>query len=65
MLSEFRWYRRWRGGRWYRVRTDMHPQMEFWVRNDPGSDEVIDYEDYGLVDRDEVKDFTGVRGSQR
>jgi hypothetical protein len=32
LLSDFRWYRRWRGGVWYKVVPRPDPYIEVWVR---------------------------------
>jgi hypothetical protein len=36
LLNNFRWYRKWRGGRWYKHRTITHlpgDHTEFWSKD--------------------------------
>lgn len=50
ILGEFAWFRRWQSGPWTRVRSEMHPAMERWVRGVVESDEpwetVVGREEY-------------------
>lgn len=54
-LSRFRWYRRWRGGRWQRWWIDTPVASDMWFHNpDWGRDDrpglgrgIPDEEDYG------------------
>lgn len=44
VMSEFRWYRRIRGGVWFRVESMVspyEPSMKFWTRERPASDRIL------------------------
>jgi hypothetical protein len=41
-LSEHLWYRKWRGGKWYRVRQNLLQDAFIgWVRTPPIGDELL------------------------
>ncbi|MDH6674280.1 hypothetical protein M2277_004972 [Paenibacillus sp. LBL] len=44
-LNTYRWYRRMKGGSWFRVTHHALPGMSFWV-NDPLNYDVIDFESW-------------------
>jgi len=51
-LSEFKWYRKRRGGRWYKVRVVAHESgwtdgnIEYWTRTVKVGEEIIKTENY-------------------
>ena len=38
-LSDLKWWRKKRGGTWFKILHNLHPQVETWRRHPPSTDE--------------------------